>query len=69
MQPHPSEPQPTESRSGQTPGPTPGTDHVRSEDSNLTIILSEWGFKALFGFLGAAATLLSLLAPRRQEHS
>jgi hypothetical protein len=65
MHQHPFESQPAAPMSGQTPG----TDHVRSEDNNLTVILGEWGFKALFGFLGAAATLLSLLAPRRQERS
>ncbi|UHD16950.1 hypothetical protein [Thiocapsa bogorovii] len=65
MQHTPSEPQPATPMSGQTPG----TDHVRSEDSNLTVFLGEWGFKALFAFLGAAATLLSLLAPRRRERS
>lgn len=47
--------------------PTPGTDHVRSEENNLTVLLGEWGFKALFRFLGAAATLLSALAPRERE--
>ncbi len=65
MQHTPSEPQPATPLSGHTPG----TDHVRSEDNNLTVILGEWGFKVLFAFLGAAATLLSLLAPRRRERS
>ncbi|MCG6986011.1 MAG: hypothetical protein LJE61_12540 [Thiocapsa sp.] len=49
--------------------PTPGTDHVRSEDDNLTVLLGEWGFKVLFRFLGAAATLLSALAPGQRERS
>jgi hypothetical protein len=65
MQQHPSEPQPSQQLHGQTPG----TDHVRSEDSNLTVILGEWGFKVLFGFFGVMATLLSMLAPSRRERS
>jgi hypothetical protein len=65
MKQQPTEPQPL----SETHGQTPGTDHVRSEDNNLTVILGEWGFKVLFGFLGAVATLLSLLAPRRRERS
>jgi hypothetical protein len=65
MHEHPPERQPTPQPQGQTPG----TDHVRSEDNNLTVILGEWGFKVLFGFLGGMATLLSLLAPRRRERS
>ncbi|MFB1489502.1 MULTISPECIES: hypothetical protein [unclassified Thiocapsa] len=60
-----SDPQPATPMSEQTPG----TDHVRSEDSNLTVILGEWGFKVLFAFLGAAATALSLFAPHRRERS
>lgn len=57
----------SESRS---PRPTPGTDHVRDEDQALVVRLGEWGFKLLFGFFGAAATLLSWLAPRRDgRHS
>lgn len=65
MQQQPSKPQPAAPMSGQTPG----TDHVRSEDSNPAVILSDWSFNVLFGFLGAAATLRSLIKPRRQERS
>lgn len=49
--------------------PTPAADYARSDDENLTFILGEWGFKVLFAFLGAAASLLSLLAGNRREPS
>lgn len=48
---------------------TPGTDHVREEENSWTLALGEWGFKALFAFFGAAATLLSLLGPLRRDRS
>jgi hypothetical protein len=47
---------------------TPATDHVRSEDSNLTFLIGEWAFKVMFAFLGVMATTLSLLSPHRREH-
>lgn len=56
----------SESPSNQSPPrPTPATDHVRSQDQSLTLMLGEWVFKLLFSLFVAAASLLSLLAPRR----
>lgn len=58
---------PDTAHSIERPSQTPATDHVRAEDNNLVFILGEWGFKALFLFLGATASLLSLLAPRPRD--
>ncbi len=69
MQSETSEPQPSVKTPITTSGNTTATDHVRSEDSNLTVMLGEWGFKILFAFFGAVATLLSWLALPRREGS
>lgn len=69
MQPETSERQPSVKTPTTASGNPSGTEHVRSEDNNLTVVLGEWGFKALFAFFGAVATLLSWLSLPRREGS
>lgn len=69
MQSETSDPQPSVKTPITRSGNAPGTEHVRSDDSNLTVMLGEWGFKLLFAFFGAVATLLSWLALPRREGS
>ena len=50
----------------QRPQPNqPAADYLQAEDNNVRILIAEWGFKTMFKFFGAVATVLGALSFRR----